>query len=163
MTLFGEGALRRDLEAVARQAGLGELVSMPGHTPQWWRTPADLFVLASRHEGLCIAALDAMAAGLPVAAPAVGGLVDYGPAAEALVLDGEDVEEDAERLAALLRDADRLESMKTAGRAMVAERYALPVVRNIYAELNAGLLQVGRPAYDQHRCGALGRDRGPEP
>ncbi len=144
LTLFGEGPLRSDLEAAAHQAGLSDRVVMPGHTARWWRTPADLFVLASRHEGLCIAALEAMAAGLPVAAPAVGGLNDYGPAAEVLVLDGDDVEEDADRLAALLCDRVRLARMAAAGRAIVGERYGRKAVQAVYADLNASLLLTAR-------------------
>ncbi len=139
LTLFGEGPFRSRLETGVRRAGVTGCVAMPGHTAQWWREPADLFVLASRHEGLCIAALEAMAAGLPVAATAVGGLSDYGRAAEVLVLDGADIEEDAARLAALLHDPGRLESMATAGRAMVAERYASAAIKDIYADLNARL------------------------
>ncbi len=152
LTLFGEGPLRPHLDAAARRTDAGDRICMPGHTPQWWRMPADLFVLASRHEGLCIAALEAMAAGLPVAAPAVGGLEDYGAAGEVLVLDGEDIDEDAERLAALLRDPGRLESMATAGRAMVAERYASAAIRDIYDDLNARLLQAATPARGRPRA-----------
>ena len=140
LTLFGEGPRRAHLEAAAGRAGVAGRLFMPGHTPDWWRTPADLFVLTSRHEGLCIAALDAMAAGLPVAAPFVGGLRDYGPAARVLVLGGKDLEEDADRLAALLQDAGRLGAMAAAGRAMVAERYAWSASRAAYARLAARLL-----------------------
>ena len=139
LTLFGDGPLRPELEGAARRAGVEDRFAMPGHTAQWWRTPADLFVLASRHEGLCIAALDAMSAGLPVAAPLVGGLQDYGPAAGVLALSGQDLEADADRLAALLQDPDRLEAMALAGRAMVAERYAWNVSRATYARLGARL------------------------
>ncbi len=128
LTLFGEGPLRPDLEAAAQRAGLADRVFMPGHVPRWWRQPADLFVLASRHEGLCLAALDAMAAGVAVAAPAVGGLKEYGPAAGVLVLNGSDVEGDADRLAALLQDPVRMAMMAQAGRAMVTERYGLDVI-----------------------------------
>ncbi len=140
LTLFGEGPLRHELEAAAQAAGVGQHVRMPGHTPSWWREPADLFVLSSRHEGLCIAALDAMAAGLPVAAPLVGGLADYGSAAEALVLDGPDIQADADRVAALLHDPARLDSMARAGRAMISGRYATDVVGGVYGDLNDRLL-----------------------
>ena len=140
LTLFGEGPLRSELEAEARRKGVADRVRLAGHTAQWWLTPADLFLLTSRHEGLCIAALEAMAAGLPVAAPAVGGMTDYGPAAQALVLDGGDLKTDADRLAALLRDQPRLNAMALAGRAMVGQRYASAPVRAAYAELNAKLL-----------------------
>ena len=144
LTLFGEGRMRPDLEAAVQRAELTGQVSMPGHTPEWWRMPADLFVLASRHEGLCIAALEAMAAGLPVAAPSVGGLEEYGSAAEVLVLDGSDVEEDADRLAAVLQDPGRLERMAKAGRAVVAERYAAKTVKAVYSDLNLRLLSTVR-------------------
>jgi glycosyltransferase involved in cell wall biosynthesis len=140
LTLFGEGPLRPELQAASRRGGVEDRLSMPGHTPRWWRTPADLFMLASRHEGLCISALDAMCAGLPVAAPLVGGLQDYGQAAKALVLDGEDLEADAGRLATLLQDAPRLEAMAAAGRAMVAERYGSNVIHTQYANLAVRLL-----------------------
>ena len=140
LTLFGDGPLRLQLEAAARRAGVEDRLFLPGHTAQWWRRPADLFVLASRHEGLCIAALDAMSAGLPIAAPCVGGLKDYGPAAQVLMLTGEDPEEDANRLATRLQDPSRLKAMAVAGRAMVTEHYARSVSRAAYASLNARLL-----------------------
>jgi glycosyltransferase involved in cell wall biosynthesis len=72
-----------DLESVARHAerlGVAHAVSLPG-----WIGPADkqslmnraaVFVLPSHAEGLPMSLLEAMAAGLPVVATAVGGIPD---------------------------------------------------------------------------------------
>ena len=139
LTLYGEGPMRAALEARVQAEGLAGRVSLPGHQAGWMNTPGDMFVLASRHEGLCIAALEAMAAGLPVAAPLVGGLADYGPAALALALDGTDVEADADRLAAALQAPARLSAMSDAGRTVVAARYGGHIVRALYATFNARL------------------------
>lgn len=127
LTLCGDGPLRAPLAAQA--AELQVPLALPGRLARWWRTPADVFVLASRHEGLCIAALEAMAAGLPVAATAVGGLAEYGPSAGALVLDGTEVEADADRLAVLLTDDARRRQMSQAGRSTAGSGYGLAPVQ----------------------------------
>ncbi|MGE0046808.1 MAG: glycosyltransferase, partial [Hyphomonadaceae bacterium] len=78
LTILGDGDLRGELEALAREEGVADLVSMPGFKPQWWTHEAHTaFLLTSTHEGLCIVAVEAMWAGLPVIAPHIGGLVDY--------------------------------------------------------------------------------------
>ena len=139
LTLFGEGPRRKALKAFAERLGVGAAVALPGHRAAWWRDPADLFLLASRHEGLCIAALEAMAAGIPVAAPLVGGLADYGPAAQMLTLQGGDLEADAGAVVDLLRDAARRDRMSMAGRAMVQDRYTDQQVRWAYEAFSGKL------------------------
>ncbi|MCU0633445.1 MAG: glycosyltransferase [Gemmatimonadaceae bacterium] len=72
--LVGDGPLRR--EVAARAAAVGATVRMLGARSD---VPAilqasDVFVLASRYEGLPMSVLEAAAAGLPVVATAVGGI-----------------------------------------------------------------------------------------
>ncbi len=77
LKIVGDGPLRRSLQAVAEGSGAGERIVFTG------RVPADevvrhlrsarLFVLNSSHEGLPHAVLEAKAAGVAVAAAAVGG------------------------------------------------------------------------------------------
>ena len=71
----GQGPLEADVRAAAARLGLDERFRLLGYVED---TPAllgasDVFVLASRVEGLPIALLEAMAMGLPVVATAVGG------------------------------------------------------------------------------------------
>ncbi len=82
--ICGEGALRERLQTQARAAGLAERVVFTGFSSEVPRllAAADVFVLPSRHEGLGMAAIEAMAAGLPVVASRVGGLPE-------VVVDGE--------------------------------------------------------------------------
>lgn len=67
---IGEGALRSQLRAAADSSGLGKQVHTTGLLPrdQVFEAlgAADLFVSASRGEGLPVAVLEAMACGLPV-------------------------------------------------------------------------------------------------
>ena len=71
----GDGAERASLECEARVHGVAERVRFLGHRSD---VPAllascDLFVLPSLYEGLPLAVLEAMAAGKPVVATAIGG------------------------------------------------------------------------------------------
>ena len=74
LALVGGGSIKDDLELMVSEYGLSDHVKLLG-----WRTDvksllfvSDLYVLASHWEGLPIAILEAMAAGLPVLATNVG-------------------------------------------------------------------------------------------
>jgi glycosyltransferase involved in cell wall biosynthesis len=76
LVLAGDGPLRAATEALADQLGIASDVTFLGAVKDVWPVlaAADVFALASRSEPLGIAAIEAMAAGLPVVATAVGGL-----------------------------------------------------------------------------------------
>jgi glycosyltransferase involved in cell wall biosynthesis len=76
--IAGDGPLRSEVEAVAREGKLGSRFRVLG-----WRrdvhdllAAADVLVLSSRFEGLPLAVLRGMAAGLPVVATAVNGTAE---------------------------------------------------------------------------------------
>jgi glycosyltransferase involved in cell wall biosynthesis len=75
LVLVGDGPERASLETRARELGLGDRVRFLGERPDVDRLlPAfDVFVLSSREEGIPNALLEAMAAGRPSVATAVGG------------------------------------------------------------------------------------------
>lgn len=76
--IVGDGERRGELEALARQLGLGEAVRFVG-----WRRDLEVVyaatsvcVLTSRNEGTPVALIEALAAGVPVVSTAVGGVRD---------------------------------------------------------------------------------------
>ena len=99
---------------------------------------ADAYVLASDSEGMPMAVLEAMAAGVPVVATDVGGLASCGDAAE-LVPPG-----DATALGAALRrvltDPGERARLSAAGRALVAARFSAAAMREKYDAVYADLL-----------------------
>jgi glycosyltransferase involved in cell wall biosynthesis len=78
LVLVGEGPERSSLEEFRVRSGLEERVELLGerHDVEELLAAADVFVLSSRVEGLPVSMLEAMAASLPVVAPAVGGIPD---------------------------------------------------------------------------------------
>lgn len=70
LVVHGEGPERRALEALVASHGLGGRVTLPGRTatPGGWLREGGIFVLSSRFEGYPNALMEAMAAGMPVAA-----------------------------------------------------------------------------------------------
>src|SRR5215813_1752918 len=81
--LVGDGALRREIEEQAARLGVNDRVHLLGDRNDAALVPAgfDVAVLASLHEGLPNAVMEAMAAGAPVVATAVGGTTE-------LIIDG---------------------------------------------------------------------------
>lgn len=73
--LVGKGALRPELEALAKDLGISEHVMFPGFVPDLTAAMAcfDVFALSSLYEGLPTVAIEAMALGVPVVATWVGG------------------------------------------------------------------------------------------
>ena len=84
LVLIGDGSLRRELESLVAEGGIGKWVWLAGsvdNVPQLLQV-MDIFVLPSLAEGISNTILEAMACGLPVVATRVGGN-------EELVVEGE--------------------------------------------------------------------------
>ena len=80
LVIIGDGSERKNLENLVKKLNLEERVEFLGEIPNE-RIPeylagADCFVLPSLKEGFGIAVLEAMAAGVPVIASRVGGILD---------------------------------------------------------------------------------------
>jgi glycosyltransferase involved in cell wall biosynthesis len=72
----GQGPLEAEMRARVATMGLGDRVQLLGYREDAVRVMSafDIFTLSSRHEGLPVALMDALALGLPVVATAVGGI-----------------------------------------------------------------------------------------
>lgn len=76
LVIFGEGGKRRELEEQITGLGLDERVRMPGFLPNagCYLPLFDVLAMPSLTEGLPITLLEAMRAGVPIAASRVGGI-----------------------------------------------------------------------------------------
>ena len=78
LDVIGDGPLRPELEQLARDSGVDDLIRFRGLRPKEGVAAAlrgaDVFVLASLWETLSCAVLEAMSTGLPIVATRVGGL-----------------------------------------------------------------------------------------
>lgn len=74
----GQGPLADEVAALHEASGLGDRFVLLGYRADAVRVMSafDVFTLASRHEGLPVALMDALALGLPVAATRAGGIPD---------------------------------------------------------------------------------------
>lgn len=77
--ICGAGPLKQHLAGLARDLGLDQQVSLLGRRDDIEEIYkiADAFAFPSRREGLGLAALEAMASGLPIVTSNVHGIVDY--------------------------------------------------------------------------------------
>jgi glycosyltransferase involved in cell wall biosynthesis len=75
-TTAGQGQLADEVAELHRASGLGDRFQLLGHRADTTRliAAADVFVLASRHEGLPVTVMEALTLGVPVVATRVGGL-----------------------------------------------------------------------------------------
>jgi glycosyltransferase involved in cell wall biosynthesis len=72
----GQGQLQEEIAALHARSGLGDRFTMLGYRDDTTRliAAADVFVLASHHEGLPVTVMEALTLGVPVVATSVGGL-----------------------------------------------------------------------------------------
>lgn len=105
--ISGDGPLAGPLADQARRLGLGQAVAFLGgrdDVPVLLQA-ADIFALSSDAEGLPLALLEAMSAGLPVVATAVGSVPAYVDAAVGRIVPPGDVDALAGALEAMVQDA----------------------------------------------------------
>ena len=148
VVVAGDGPLRAALEAEADRAQV-RFIGFVSDVAQVLAA-ADVLALPSRTEGLPMAVLEAMAAGVPVVASAVGSLPEVlGDEAGVLVPPG-----DVDALRAALErlgDPAQRQALATAARRRVESRYAAAIMARSYREL------LHQPALDRAR----GRTRSP--
>jgi L-malate glycosyltransferase len=125
--LVGSGPEHRRLAALANERGVSHAVSFLGHceTVPEQLAGADVFVLPSRSEALPNALLEAMAAGLPVVASAVGGILEVLEEGKTgLLVPAGDSRALADALIRLMGDTALAERLGAAARAHVETRYS---------------------------------------
>ena len=148
LTIVGDGQHRAALEAQAQALGMTAHVRFAGQVtagPEVRREldTADLFVLASRQEGLPRAMIEAMARGIPCVGTRVGGIPELLPA-ERIVPAG-DVDALATVLKRLCAEREALPSLATRDLA-VARRYHRDILRLRRVEFYERLRAAVRPA-----------------
>ena len=124
IAIAGDGAERVALEELAADRGVRN-IKFIGYVEDAPRFLAELhlYVQPSRSEGLCVAAHEAMQAGLPVIASAVGALPSSITSESGLVVPPGDPDALSNALAALLSDPRRLARMGQAGRSRVLDLF----------------------------------------
>ena len=123
LLIAGDGPMRAALEHRAAGLGLTPHVTFAGHVedPSTVYAALTVFALSSDVEGLCTALLDAMAAGIPVATTAAGGVLEIARHGEsALVVPARDPAALAGALSRLLDRADLAQQVIDGGRRVAA-------------------------------------------
>jgi glycosyltransferase involved in cell wall biosynthesis len=141
LTLVGDGPERQHLERLAERLCVASSVEFKGFSDDVPGLLAanDLFVLSSLHEGISVAILEAMRAGLPVVATRVGGVPET-------VIDGvtgrlvepDDATAMADVMARMLDCTANMQAMGAAGRAVQQRRFSLARMCERYTNLYEG-------------------------
>jgi len=148
LLVAGEGPLRPALESEADRSQVRFLGFVPDVRPVL--AAADLLALPSRTEGLPMAALEAMAAGVAVVASAVGSLPEVLADGAGVLVPAGDVGALRQALELLSAPEDR-DRLASAARRRVESRYGDAAMARSYREL------LYQPALDSAR----GRARSP--
>lgn len=141
--LAGNGSERAALESQCRSQNLGATVTFLGERSdvQELLNMADAFVMTSRTEGLPMALIEAMAAGLPCVATAVGGIPAVLADDAGVLVPPENPEAVAEALTRLAGDDILRRRLSERALRRVQEQYGLQPVVSAYLEL------LGLPAH----------------
>jgi glycosyltransferase involved in cell wall biosynthesis len=145
--IVGNGPVFEEMKGMRDRYGLSAAVAMPGYRLDAERLIQcmDLFVLSSFSEGTSVALLEAMAAGVPVAATRVGGnpeIVEEG--GTGWMVPSDSVAPLAAAILEAVRDGRKRERLGEAGFKRFEEKFGYEAMidnyRGIYAALQSGAL-----------------------
>jgi len=128
LVIVGSGPEQQALQAEARALGAGDRVLFVGYRSDARRVMAafDVYVNSSTYEGVSLAILEAMAAGLPVVATRVGGNPEVVLHDETgILVPGDAALPMAAAISALARDVPLRQQLGTAARARVLGRFSI--------------------------------------
>lgn len=134
--IIGDGHLRPELEAEAKQLGITDIVRFVGNRddPRVFYSGLDIVALTSRNEGTPLSLIEGMAAGKPVIATGVGGVKDllgsetersdgFSVCDRGIRVDDQTPESFCRALIYLLKNEKLRASMAKAGRVFIRSRY----------------------------------------
>ena len=136
--IVGNGPRREALESLVRARGLDRTVEFLGHREDvpHLLAAADVFVLPSRSEAFPNGVIEAMAAGLPVVASSVGGLLDLiEPERTGLLVAPDDPAALAAALRRIFTDGAFATRLGRSARAQVHQRYSFERMVASFEEL----------------------------
>jgi N-acetyl-alpha-D-glucosaminyl L-malate synthase BshA len=146
LVLVGDGPERQKVEELCRSLGTCDKVILLGkmqatHLPL---SMSDLFLLPSETESFGLAALEAMAAGVPVISTNTGGLPEVNEAGfSGYLADVGDVETMAAKAIEILSSAETLNTFKRQAREN-ANRFDIHEVLPFYERLNHNVLEASK-------------------
>ena len=128
LVIVGIGELERALKVLADQLNINRRVPFVGFVsheslPNYLHA-ADIFCRPSMSEGLGVSFFEAMAAGLPVVATAVGGIPDFLKDGDTGLFCTHEPKDIAAKILMILNDPSFAERLRANAKKMVAERYA---------------------------------------
>jgi glycosyltransferase involved in cell wall biosynthesis len=121
----GDGPLRQQMRTLAAVRGVAHRLHFTGMRPQASRYLAafDVLALTSRTEGTPMVLLEAMWAGVPIVATAVGGVPDVLRSGDAILCPGEDVAAIAAALTRMIREPSLRALLSQQARDQVANAF----------------------------------------
>lgn len=146
LVVVGDGPERPAVERAAREQGLSDRLAFAGHVSDVrpFYALADLLALPSHSEGSPNVLLEAMAAGVPVAATAVGGVPEVVAHEEsALLVPPHDTRAMAAAVGRLLADAPLARKLASNASALVAARYSPEAYARSVVEIYRALAREG--------------------
>ena len=135
--IVGDGVLREELESRARELALDGTVSFLGTRMDARAivSVSDIVVFSSDSEGMSIAALEAMAASVPVVSTPAPGMTELLAGHSGIVVGDHEPETLARGLIELIDSAARRAEMGAAGERLIAERHSVDAMVAAYERL----------------------------
>lgn len=140
LVIVGDGPERGAIERFIQRRGLEKRIELMGFRSDISVIlhDADIFVLTSRYEGISVALLEAMRAGLPIIATAVGGIPETVLNGETgLLVELDDVAELARAMLTLADSKIQREQMGNQSYAYFTKEFSLATLLSRYQELYA--------------------------
>lgn len=138
LMLVGDGPQRSAIESLVDELGLRNCVELTGFRSDVidLLAKADIFLLSSRYEGISIALLEAMRAGLPAVATQVGGVPETVlPQRTGLLVASEDIEGFASAMGALAGSPELRRRLGTAAQDFQRQEFSLSAMLGRYGAL----------------------------
>lgn len=145
--VVGEGPQRAELESLAAHLGVSQYVEFVGYRADVAPLLAslDILLFTSHREGLSVAIIEAMAAGLPIVATAVGGIADQvTPGVNGFVSDAGDISGLTDACGRLIEDHELRRSMGAASRRTAEERFSQQAMLQAYAGIYRRIARPGQ-------------------